>query len=115
MARISEKVRVYGTSCLQYDLTFKNREYVMKRLQGFVVTSEPPAKPWYVVHPENKAYLCWTLVGFLFVVYAVTLMPYFMIFYEIQAISRLENLMGYYFLVDIVVNFFTAYESANRE
>ncbi len=115
MARISEKVRVYGTSCLQYDLLFKNREFVMKKLKGYVVASDLPKKPWYVVHPENKFFLAWTLIGFLFVVYAVTLMPYFMIFYDIQAINRLESFMGYYFLVDIAVNFFTAYESADRE
>jgi len=108
MSNIAEKIRLLGTSSIHYSPIFKNRQYILSKLKEDKVSKQVVKLPWYIINPESKFYMAWTMVGFIFILYAITYMPYGLIFVESDFVNALEDYMNYYFMVDVVVNFITA-------
>lgn len=110
MNNISSNIRIYGTSSLQFNLTFKSRASVYKRLKPDRLVEEVKTKvPWYILDPQAKFMIVWSLLGVVFMVYVITLMPYIMVFVEDGTFDAFENIVRIYFILDIFINFFTAY------
>lgn len=109
MSKKSEYIRTYGTSCLHYNPIFKNRQYILARLRGEKFIPPTIRLPWYIIDPNNRLLIAWNLVGFVLVIYAISFMPYLMVFVAEPWVDQMEEYMTYYFMVDIVVNFTTAY------
>lgn len=109
MHKVNEQVRLYGTSSVQYSPVFKSRSYIKSRLK--VESSKPPEPvlPFYKIHPNNKYLVFWTMIGMLMIFYCITFMPYGMVFVDNAGVNLFEDIMNYYFMVDIVVNFLTLY------
>ena len=109
MHQINEQVRLYGTSSVQYSPVFKSKSYIRTKLK--VESSKPPEPdlPFYKIHPNNKWLILWTFVGFLMIMYCITFMPYGMVFVDSKGVDMFEDLMNYYFIADILVNFLTLY------
>jgi hypothetical protein len=115
MDRLNLEVRNFGTSSLQYNTLFKNRDYVRRRLKADTVKVEAVVLPRFLFHPENPWYVVWTLAGFLLIIYAVSFMPFGMLFYsESKEISTFEDWMNVYFMIDIFVNFNVALDDSNN-
>ncbi len=115
MDRVNLEVRKQGTSLLQYNLLFKNRDYVRRRLKPEQHKVEAVVLPRFLFHPENGWYVAWTLVGFFLIIYAVSFMPYGMLFYpENKSINAFEDWMNVYFILDIFVNFNVAIDDASN-
>lgn len=109
MDKIGHNLRHHGTSCLQYNLIFKNRKYVKARLTMSANKVVPQQLPKYMIHPENKYYLVWTILGLLLILYSISFMPLGLVFYtDDKNIDLAENLMNIYFGMDIIVNFIVA-------
>ena len=112
MDRINHEVRSFGSSKIQFSILFKNRLYVRNRLKQLEDGSNKPQFPKWIFNPENKYSILWTMAGFIFILYAITFMPYGMLFYsEVAAIDSFENYMNIYFMLDILVNFNTAVQN----
>lgn len=109
MDKVSHNLRHHGTSCLHYNLMFKNRKYVREKLTMSATKVVPQVLPKYMIHPESKYYLVWTLIGLLLILYSITFMPLGLVFYADNTdIDLAENLMNIYFGMDLIVNFFVA-------
>ena len=115
MDKVNLEVRKFGTSLLQYNPLFKNRDYVRRRLKVEKVKVEAVTLPRFMFHPENGWYVAWTLVGFFLIIYAVSFMPYGMLFYgDHKTINAFEDWMNVYFMLDIFVNFNVAIDDAQN-
>jgi hypothetical protein len=115
MDRVNLEVRKFGTSQLQYNLLFKNREYVRTRVKALQVKVEAVVLPRFLFHPENGWYVAWTIIGFFLIIYAVSFMPYGMLFYpDDPSINSFEDWMNVYFIIDILVNFNVAVDDASN-
>ena len=111
MNYINERLRNYGTSSLLYSLIFKNRTYVRGRLHSLYSQTKEKVEvlPPLLVHPNGPFFVVWTFLTILFIVYAVTALPYTMIFIDNKYIDIFEDSMNYFFIADCVLNFFVAY------
>lgn len=88
---------------------FKNRKYVREKLTMSANKVIPQVLPKYMIHPESKHYLVWTLIGLLLILYSITFMPLGLIFYADNSdIDLAENLMNIYFGMDLIANFMVA-------
>lgn len=106
------KARTFGTSSNQYKVPLRGKLNVKSKLM-FVddtVSSETIIKnaPW-VINPLSGKYIAWQFLMSLLILYAMTFMPYGLVFMGDDTTKDLaETIMNMLFIVDIVVNFFTA-------
>lgn len=106
------KARTFGTSSNQYKVPLRGKLNVKSKLM-FVddtVSSETIIKnaPW-VINPLSGKYVAWQFLMSLLILYAMTFMPYGLVFMGDDTTKDLaETIMNMLFIVDIVVNFFTA-------
>lgn len=109
MEKVNQNIRLYGTSCIQYDPIFKSKKYIKKGLSKEVTHEEDFELPKYMFHPEHKLSIIWTMLGFILLIYTITFMPYGMLFYsDNKALDNFEMFMNFFFIVDILVIFNTA-------
>lgn len=109
MEKINEGIRKHGTSSLLYNPVFKSRWYIRNKLKRDLIVEDVVEVPRFMFHPEHKLFIVWSLIGFVLILYAVTFMPYGMLFMSDNVfIDRMETYMNFYFIADIFVNFNTA-------
>ena len=112
--RILEHIKLYGTSSNLYNIAFKNREFVKKSIFPIAKTSNQntgPVRLFCLFHPQSIYLAIWNLLLFLFVIYAMSFMPYFSVFLinGNDFLNNFENSMDACFMVDLIINFFTAF------
>lgn len=116
MYSVSEGIlqcRKYGTSGNQYKIPLRGKQNVKdKLLWKFkeISIKEIIGKEKYLISPLGIGYVLWSLLMALLIIYAMTFMPYGLVFMGDNNDKELaENLMNIFFVIDIFVNFFTAY------
>lgn len=111
-----EEIRLFGTTSVQYNLLFKSKEFVKEKLKPTNLVQKVEFNiPWYMFNPNGKFILGWNLIGLVFTLYAVTFMPYAMVFSESKGIELFENIMNFFFLADVLVNLLTAICKSDEE
>lgn len=107
------KVRKYGTSSNQYKIPLRGKKNVKEKLlweYKEISAQEIIKKEKYLISPFGIPYLAWNFFMALLILYAMTFMPYGLVFMGDDNSKELaENLMNIFFVIDIFVNFFSAY------
>ena len=116
-----DELKLYGTQTVLFDIGFKKKRairkalfpkpavYGLKKLRYLKV-------PWYIINPDSTGLLVWNWILIMIILYAMTVMPYTTAFkINSYAMSSLESAMDILFLIDVVVNFFTAYQDKDGE
>lgn len=109
--KISKKLKLYGTSSINLNLNYRNKNFILKAITINKLKSikEEMKKIDNLVNPQNKFFTYWNLLMLIFIIYSIILMPYFMVFEADNIIvNNCELIMNIFFLIDIVINFNTA-------
>lgn len=106
-----KKSRLYGTSSNQYKIALRGKTNVKNKLLWVDDTVKPEdilkSAPW-IINPLSVKFFSWNIVMGGLIIYAMTYMPYGLIYAEEDPNRELaENLMNILFGADIIVNFFT--------
>lgn len=105
------KMRLYGTSLNQYKIALRGKKNVKAKLLWIDDTLTPEqiiANTKYVINPFGYKYLIWNLIMSLLIIYAMTYMPYGLVFVNNSPTKEaIEDYMNIFFVIDIFVNFFT--------
>lgn len=123
MDRLNDDILVYGTSNDLLDLSkhfnmnidtilenkcIKNENFIR------VVTIEENPLPWYIINPDSTFSKLWGGVVACILLYTATLMP-FRVAWEDSKLtdnwSIIEFVIDGLFIIDIIVNFFTTYQT----
>lgn len=121
LTNILEQVKLYGTSTNLYKIAFRQRKAVKKALFPIPVrptfnNKKKETLPCYLIHPNSLCLAIWNLLMSLLIFYAISFMPYGMVFMpDNKKKETFENYMNYLFIIDILVNFFTAYYNKEGE
>ena len=106
-------MRKYGTSNNQYKIPLRGKKNVKEKLlweHKEVLAQEIIDKERFLISPLKLPYLIWNAFMALLIMYAMTFMPYGLVFMGDDYTKELiENLMNIFFVIDIFVNFFSAY------
>lgn len=118
--RILEHIKQYGTSSNLYNIAFRSRKSVKKSIFPIAKGSSQvkiKAKLVFLFHPNSTFLLFWNILLLFFVFYALSFMPYLTVFQQnddpVQ--NGFENFMDVCFLIDLIINFFTAIYSPKGE
>jgi len=79
----------------------------------YVRQSHKPA--WYIIMPTNKFKVGWNVVIIILLAYTSTVVPFQVAFVDIDGFLTviLNYIIDILFGVDIIINFFSAYEHQN--
>jgi hypothetical protein len=114
MEKVNQDIRLYGTSCIQYDPIFKSKLYIKRGLAKNSTNEEQFDMPKYMFHPEHKLSIAWTMFGLILLIYIITFMPYGMLYYDSSMqVFYFELIMNFYFILDIFVIFNMAMYDSN--
>jgi hypothetical protein len=119
--KILDHIKQYGTSSNLYNIAFRNRASVKASI--FPISKNPTTtvvrkgQSRCVIDPGSTFTLIWNIILFVFVFYAISVMPYLAVF---QTTSNpyqdwFENAIDICFMVDIGINFFTAIHNPKGE
>lgn len=122
LKRISEDIQTYGTSSNLFDLTTRDRTTVKKVLYPLNeesevknVKSDDGHLPFPLLHPKSKIKLMWTPVVVLLLLYTATLMPYVLVFFDIDDNEWtnpwvvFQLIVDLLFWFDLIINLISAY------
>jgi hypothetical protein len=107
-----QKSRTFGTSSNQYKIPLRGKLNVKSKLM-FVDDTIPndviiSNAPW-IINPLSGKYIAWQFLMSLLILYAITFMPYGLVFMgDDSTKDSAETMMNLFFLIDIIINFFTA-------
>lgn len=89
---------------------YRTENYFVPREQG-------PRVPWYILHPDHKPRRRWDLAMSAVLIYTATIMPYRLAFENIASEfwTGLESTVMALFLLDLCINFLTAFYNADGE
>lgn len=118
--RILDHIKQYGTSSNLYNIAFRSRKSVKKSIFPIAKNStqvKTKVQLRFLIHPNSLFLTFWNLFLFLFVLYAMSLMPYLAVFVEEVSPfqSAFEDMMDIVFLLDLLLNFFTAIYNSKEE
>ena len=70
---------------------------------------------WYIIMPNSKFKTLWNLIIILLLAYTSTVVPFQVAFVDIDSFATVifNYIVDILFGIDIIVNFFSAYELAN--
>jgi hypothetical protein len=116
-----EELKLYGTQTVLFDIAFKKKKAILKAL--FPKPAVYGLKklrylkvPWYIINPDSTGLLVWNWILIMIIMYAMTVMPYTTAFKISSGVmDSMEVGMDILFLIDVVINFFTAYQAADGE
>ena len=105
------KCRMYGSTNGAYKIVLQGKQNVKSKLIWVDNTVKPDQilkEAKWIISPLSVKFLCWSLLITLLIIYAMTFMPYGLIFLQENPTRDLvENIMNLFFIADIIVNFFT--------
>ena len=118
--RILDHIKQYGTSSNLYNIAFRSRKSVKKSIFPIAKNStQVKAKVTlkFLFHPNSIYLSVWNMFLFMFVIYAMSLMPYLAVFVDETNPwqSAFEDMMDVVFMADVVLNFFTAIMNSKQE
>lgn len=119
--KILDHIKQYGTSSNLYNIAFRNRASVKASI--FPIAKNPTTtvvskgQSRFIIDPNGTFTLIWNIVLFLFVFYAISVMPYLAVFQNDSNPYQdfFENSIDVCFIIDIFINFFTAIHSSKGE
>ena len=109
MQRIGENVRLYGTSCTLYNLNYRPKIAVKHNLVPPKEIPPPVIVPWYIINPSTKLYFYWRIFQSLLILYAISLLPYSMVFINSTSLHTFELVINFFFFFEFFIGFLTAY------
>lgn len=119
--KILDHIKQYGTSSNLYNIAFRNRASVKASI--FPIAKNPTStvvskgQTRFIIDPNGTFTLIWNILLFLFVFYAISVMPYLAVFQNDSNPYQdfFENSIDVCFIIDIFINFFTAIHSSKGE
>lgn len=115
--QISENIMTYGTSKVELNPALREKSQIC---DSMLQQNDPLAQKLktqkfdWRFYPNSPFYFCWTFITVIFLLYYITLMPYFIVFYtDLTPIHIFEMTSDVFFLVDILVNFNLCYLKKN--
>lgn len=118
--RILEHIKQYGTSSNLYNIAFRSRKSVKKSI--FPIAKHSSAVKvktslFCLFHPNSTILSIWNLLLFVFVIYALSIMPYLTVFIQTENVwqDAFEDFMDICFILDVLINFFTAIYNSKGE
>lgn len=118
--KILENIKQYGTSSNLYNIAFRSRKSVKKSIFPIAKSQnhvKVKVKMFMLIRHNSPFLIVWNIVLFLFVLYALILMPYLSVFSSDTNPYQLifETMMDVCFIVDVILNFFTTIVNSKDE
>ncbi len=118
--RILEHIKQYGTSSNLYNIAFRSRKSVKRSIfpiAKHAIGVKVKHNMFCLFHPNSPFLAIWNIVLMAFVIYAMSAMPYLAVFLKNPDPwhEAFEDFMDICFMIDVVINFFTAYINAKGD
>ena len=117
--RIFEHIKQYGTSSNLYNIAFRSRKAVKRSIFPIVKLAsgvKVKKNATCFIHPDSRFIVIWNGLILVFVMYAISIMPYLSVFLDQNSYQDIfEDFMDVCFVVDLCLNFFITFRNKKDE